>query len=598
MKNAEKYLGGGFSLIQDVEDKKGMSYFAENWTPDVSMIYNAARDFISIECGDKVNKLEEQTALMHLAANQGFTAAHIDEEYGGLGLGVVANTALSEGISTLGGSFNTTFAAHIGIGMLPIYYFGTEEQKKKYLPRLISAEMIASYCLTEPDSGSDALAAKTTATKSKDGKHYLINGQKMWITNAGFADLFIVFAKVDGTKFTCFLIEAETPGIRLGEEEKKMGIKASSTRQVFFEDVKVPIENVLGEIGKGHLIAFNVLNIGRYKLGVMCLGGASTIIQRSVEYASQRFQFGQAIAEFGAIKHKLAEQQKKIFVLDSLVYQLAYVLDSIEKSFEGKGFSNAQASLEAAKEMALECAVVKVVGSECVSYCADENIQIHGGMGFSEETDAPMIYRDARINRIYEGTNEINRLLIVSRLGKMATDNHNSFFEILQESYSHFMNGDNKLNENSSLSLELATRHYRQAVLILIAHCFTYQAMGKINLEEDQQTAMAIADVVIEWMSLDSVVDRLSTLQNHTDNNRAAEIIALLQMNQLHRTLLDKGTQAFLSTLRESDNNEYNLLRNWQDSLVWQVREESSLRTELANMVIKKGYNLFRNPRA
>lgn len=559
------------------------------------MIYDAARDFIKMEAGPRVHELAYQRALMSEAASQGFTAMHIDEQYGGLSLNVLSNTVMAEGISTYGGAFNTTIAAHIGIGMLPIYFFGSEDQKTKYLPPLAKADMIASYCLTEPGSGSDALAAKTEARLTEDGKYYVLNGQKMWITNAGFADLFIVFAKINGKEFTCFLVEADTPGIQLGAEEDKMGIKGSSTRQVFFENVKVPSDQILGEIGKGHLIAFNVLNIGRFKLGIMCLGGALTILQRSLAYAFERHQFGQAIASFGAIKYKLAEQFRRIFTLDSLTYRVANMLDIREQYHRDNGQSHAGAAYHAAREMALECAVLKVAGSECVDYCADENIQIHGGMGFSEETDAPLIYRNARINRIYEGTNEINRLLVVSRLGKLASDNHEGFFELLSEAYQRFSDSETSLRNADEDDWIMIYETYREALVQLIAFTFTSQAMGEVDLVADQQTTMELSDLVIEWLLTESSILRLGQLKrNQHDFVDHAEAACILQMNGFHHLMIRNSRQIIFACLKDPEASKL-WLEKWHSQLNWKVQHEAPLRDKIADTLIERQYYLFRD---
>lgn len=581
-----------FSLYSRDKVNTDHDFTAEQWTEEATMMYQAAKDFIAIEAGNKVHELAAQRLLMEKAADQGFTAAHIDEEYGGLNLDVISNTVLSEAISLYGGSFNTTFAAHIGIGMLPIYFFGTEAQKQKYLPKLARAEMIASYCLTEPSSGSDALAAKTEARLSKDGRHYVLNGQKMWITNAGFANLFIVFAKIDGQAFTCFLVDADSKGISLGAEEKKMGIKGSSTRQVFFEDVEVPVENILGEPGKGHLIAFNVLNIGRFKLGVMCLGGAITILKRSIDYAIERHQFGHPIASFGAIQYKLAEATRSIFALDSLVYRTAGLLHLIEEEFVKNGQSPAMAAYNAAKEMAMECAAIKVAGSECVDYCSDENIQIHGGMGFSEETDAPLIFRDARINRIYEGTNEINRLLIVSRLGKMAKENHRGFFELLSSAVQRFMANDNDPGNNDE---DTTSETYRLAITQLIGQCFTAQAMGEVDLVEDQQTSMALSDIIIEWLQTDSILVRVNAIQRegHPHAEMANDLMQL-QMNRMHHLLMKNGEQVVLGAMKDQEA-AWAWLNKWKKELNWRVLPESDIRTRIAKFLTVRPYYPFRD---
>jgi alkylation response protein AidB-like acyl-CoA dehydrogenase len=524
----QKALRGGEYIIRD--SSPGDVFIPEEFNEDQKMVRQMVIDFVA-EIGDKAHQLESQVELMEKSGELGLLGAHIPEMYGGNPLDTNANTLIGETLGKAGGSFDTTFAAHIGIGMLPILYFGTEEQKKKYLPGLCSGALKAAYCLTEPGSGSDALGAKTRADLTPDGKNYLINGQKMWISNAGFADLFTVFAKIGGEQFTGFIVEAKSPGITLGAEEKKLGIKGSSTRQVFFENVSVPAENVLGKIGAGHQIAFNTLNIGRFKLGTMALGGSKKCIDIAVKYANERIQFGHPISSFGAIKHKLGEMASLIFALESASYRISDMMGKHKEELTAAGSTFEQAMLDSAKEYASECAIIKIAGSEYLDYVVDEMLQIHGGNGFSEEYPAARAYRDQRINRIYEGTNEINRLLLVDRIIKKALKGELDLVGPAWAVQKELMSMPSKSSDDSPWAAETqAIQHFKKNMLLVAGAAVKYQMDGKHDLNNEQEVVMHIADIGIDCFIAESLLLRAQKLASGTFTYPAEVVKAITQL--------------------------------------------------------------------
>lgn len=504
-------LKGGEFLIKETSSND--IFIPEEFNEEQRMMSDMAHEFLETEVLPNLERLDAQeeglmSSILDKAGELGLLGTSIPEEYGGFGKDFITNMKLTEVLGA-GHSFSVAMAAHTGIGTLPILYFGTEEQKQKYLPKLLSGEWKSSYCLTEPGSGSDALAAKTKATIS--GDNYVINGQKMWITNAGFAHVFIVFAQLENAGFTGFIVERDNPGISFGEEEHKMGIKGSSTRQVFFNDCKIPKENLLGDAGRGHVIAFNILNIGRIKLAGAVLGGAKRTVTLSVQYANQREQFKQKISEFGAIKHKLAEQAIQTYALESAVYRTCDLIESKKNSLIVQGKNYTDALLGAAETFAIECAILKVLGSEVLDFVVDEGVQIYGGMGYSAEAPMDRAYRDSRINRIFEGTNEINRLLTVDMLMKRALKGELDLMGPAQKIQSELMaipemsSGDDKDFEqemNAVASLKKA--------ILMVAGYAVQKFMQK--LANEQEIIMNLADMIIETFNAESLVLRVAKL--------------------------------------------------------------------------------------
>jgi alkylation response protein AidB-like acyl-CoA dehydrogenase len=473
-------------------------FIPEDFTEEQRMIKDMCIQFVQTEVIPVVDRLETlekglMPSILEKAASFGILSASVPEDLGGMGKDFITSALISEGIGG-GYSFSVAASAHAGIGTLPILYFGTEEQKKKYIPKLASGEWKGSYGLTEPGSGSDALGAKTTAALSSDGKHYILNGQKCWITNGGFADIYTVFAKVDGEKFSAFIIERGFEGFTQGPEEHKMGIKGSSTVQLYFQDCKVPTENLLGEIGRGHIIAFNILNIGRLKLCAAAIGGAKASLSSTITYANTREQFNTPIAKFGAIRHKLAQCAIRIWVAESALYRTSSWIDEKEKELAAAGKPFNETLLGAAEEYAIECALLKVEGSEVLDFVVDEGVQIHGGNGFSDEYPISRAYRDSRINRIYEGTNEINRLLAVDMIIKRAMagrlDLMGPAMSVSKElmGIPDFSSG----NEGPFASSVKAIANFKKAIL-LTAGAAVQKLMMK--LKDEQEIIMNIADM-------------------------------------------------------------------------------------------------------
>jgi alkylation response protein AidB-like acyl-CoA dehydrogenase len=555
-------LKGGEWLIK--ESSPFDTYTPEDFNEEQKMVKDMCLQFLATEVlpiVDRIDKLEKglMPSLMDKAGEQGLLGASIPEELGGLGKDFVTSTLVNEGLGG-GYSFSVAVAAHTGIGTLPILYFGTEEQKKKYIPKLASGEWKGAYGLTEPGSGSDALGAKSTAVLSEDGKHYLLNGQKSWITNGGFADVYTVFAKVDGDKFTCFIVERGMEGFTQGPEEHKMGIKGSSTVQLYFQDCKVPVENLLGEIGKGHIIAFNILNIGRLKLCAAALGGAKMAIDTSISYATVREQFNVPIASFGAIKYKLAEMAIRIWVSESALYRTSKWIDDMETKLteEGKPFN--EALLGAAEEYAIECAMLKVDGSEVLDYVVDEGVQVHGGNGFSDEYMISRAYRDSRINRIYEGTNEINRLLTVDMMLKRALKGKLDLMGPATAVSKELMSIPDFGNEDEgAFAAEKKTILNLKKAILMTAGAAVQKLM--MSLSEEQEILMNIADMAILTFNAESALLRVMKMAD-----KQGEAAATLQADIMHCYLNDaadavnKAGKEAINAFAEGDEQRMMLL--------------------------------------
>lgn len=524
-------IKGGEFIVKDTLPSE--IFTPEEWTEEQLMIAQMCKDFIDqevIPVLDRVDAMEEglMVSLMDKAGELGLLGLSVPEDLGGLAQDFKTTLLATEYLGK-GHSFSVAYGAHTGIGTLPLLYYGTEEQKAKYIPKLASGEWKASYCLTEPSAGSDANSGKTKAVLSEDGKFYLLNGQKMWITNAGFAHFYTVFAKIDeDEKLTAFLVEADTEGITLNPEEKKMGIKGSSTRQIFFNNVKVPVENMLSERENGFKIALNILNIGRIKLGAGVLGGAKGAIDESIRYANEREQFGRAISKYGAIRYKLAEQAIRTFVCESALYRAGQNIDDAIQSYIAEGMDKGAATLKGIELFAPECAVIKVAGSETLDYVVDEAVQIFGGMGYSAESTVERGYRDSRINRIFEGTNEINRMLIVEmvlrRAMKGELDLMGPAMAIANELVSVPSFGD---APEGVLGKEQAALKGFKKVILMTAGSAVQKLMN--TLSKEQEVLMGIADMAITTYLAESALLRVQKMIESKGEEASAVQIAIVK---------------------------------------------------------------------
>jgi alkylation response protein AidB-like acyl-CoA dehydrogenase len=514
-----KNITGGDFLVKEVNAEH--IFIPEEFNEEQKMITQTCDDFLESEVFPMLDRIDKQELglmpkLLAKAGELGLLAISIPEEYEGFGQSFITAMRANEALGA-GYSFTVAYSAHVGIGTMPIVYYGNESQKRKYLPKLATGEWIAAYCLTEPNAGSDANSGRTKATLSDDGKHYILNGQKMWITNGGFADVLTVFAKIDNDRvLSAFIVESNLPGISMNPEENKMGIKGSSTRQIFFNDVKVPVENLLGKPGEGFRIALSILHMGRIKLGGIVLGAAKRAINQSVNYANERKQFGSLISNFGAIKYKLAEQVIRTFTNESAVYRTSKNIEEAAEINLQSGLEKGKAEIEAIARFSVECAMLKVYGSEALDYVVDEAVQIYGGMGYSAEAPIDRAYRDSRINRIFEGTNEINRLLSADTAIKKAQKGDFDLFgkakaifdtiDSLEDSETEF---DNYFEEKYHY-----IRNFKKTVLLVI-HAFAERY--RKNLINEQEIMMNVADIMMQIYMAESTLLRVDKMQKFFD---------------------------------------------------------------------------------
>jgi len=596
-----KTIKGGEFLIKEVlyED----IFITEEFTEEHKMMKESVIEFIDREVWPHKERFENKDyalteKIMRQIGEMGFLGISIPEEYGGMGMGFVSTMLVTDYISAATGSIGTAYGAHSGIGTMPIFLYGTKEQKQKYLPQLTAGEKFGAYCLTEPEAGSDANSGKTTATLSEDGKHYLISGQKMWISNAGFAEIFIVFARIENDKnITAFILEYDKDnpnGVKLGEEEDKLGIKSSSTRQVFFTDTKVPVESMLSERGKGFKIALNSLNVGRIKLAAACLDASRRIITESVKYANERIQFKTPIAQFGAIQYKLAEMSARTFASDAGSYRAAKDIQNYIDALLVDGKSHQDAELEAFSEYAIEAAILKVYASETSQYVSDEGIQIFGGMGFSKDTPMESSWRDARITRIYEGTNEINRLLTVGMLLKKAFKGSIDLITPATEVGKSLMGIPSfdtpDYSELLSEEKEMISKLKKAFLMISGKAVQTYG----MDLDNHQQLILAAAEVMIEIYMSESAILKAEKVAKMTSEKEAEVQIKLAKLSLYNSVniISEKGKEAIIY-FAEGDEQRMMLMGLKRFTKYTNIPNVITLRKEIATKIINENKYCF-----
>lgn len=589
----KKAIRGGEFLIRETEAHE--IFIPEDFTEEQKMIEQQCKDFLSKEVFNRLNEIDSMKdpklmpSLLDKAGELGLLGTSVPTEYGGFGMDFNTTMLVAEVIGA-GHSVAVALSAHTGIGTLPIVYYGNDVQKAKYLPKLATGEFKAAYCLTEPDSGSDANSGKTKAVLSADGKHYVINGQKMWITNGGFADIYIVFAKIDNDKnLSAFIVERSFGGITMNEEEHKMGIKGSSTRQIFFNDCKVPVENLLSERENGFKIAVNILNVGRIKLAVAAVGGSKKTISTAVNYAKERKQFNTPLANFGAIKHKIAEMTTKVYASESACYRAGQNIDDAANALIAGGMDSAKAKLKSLEEFAIECAIMKVHGSEVLDFVVDEGVQIYGGMGFSAEGPMDRAYRDARINRIFEGTNEINRMLTIDMLLKRAMKGQIDLMTpamAVQKELMAVPDFGSSDDTGVFAKEKKAVAHLKKAGL-MVAGAAVQKFMMKLS--EEQEVLMNLADMLIEGYVAESTLLRVEKLIN-LRGEANCQIEKEMAINYLHHAIERAASAGKEAIYAFADGDELRLmllgLKRFTKIDPYNLKES---RRRIANYVIEKG---------
>ncbi|HSI67182.1 MAG TPA: acyl-CoA dehydrogenase family protein [Planococcus sp. (in: firmicutes)] len=593
MAEEKTLIKGGSFLIEEADLSR--VFTPEDFTEEHKMIAKTTEEYVHTEVLPVVEKLENHefehsVRLLKSAGELGLLGADVPEQYGGLGLDKIASALIAEKMSVAGG-FSITHGAHVGIGSLPIVLFGNESQKQQYLPVLATGEKIAAYALTEPSSGSDALGAKTTAKLNAAGTHYVLNGEKQWITNAGFADVFIVYAKIDGDKFSAFIVEREYSGVSVGPEEKKMGIKSSSTRTLILEDAEVPVENLLGEAGRGHVIAFNILNIGRYKLGVGTIGGSKRAMELTIPYTNQRQQFKTPISSFNLTKEKLSTMAARLYAVESSVYRTVGLFEDRMSGFTDEQQADGKLVADSIAEFAVECSLNKFFGTETLDYIVDEGVQLHGGYGFMQEYEIERIYRDSRINRIFEGTNEINRLLVPGTLLRKAMKGELPLLQHAQQLQEDLLMMVPEEVGTEALAQEKQLVKNAKKIALLAAG-LAAQRFGS-KLEAEQEVLVNIADIVSNAFAMESVVLRTQKAIEATGEEKAKQKILYTEIYcQEAFEAIEKDAKETLLAAIEGDNQRMmlsalrKLTRSNPYNIITKKREASAKLIEAEKYVV------------